>query len=245
MKHLLRLSPLSLCLLALVGCETHQDDPTASFEVTNEGCNAPCEIVFTNTSQDAWEFLWDFGDGTTSTEREPSHVYPSGPSGEGYEVTLMATGREKTVTTTRLVRVGQQFTRFIIDRVQVRVLKATRTAGGDPWDDGPEATSHADIIFDVFDPTESVICSSPIVEDLKVEDLPYDYTNVGCTLNFINAEHILVFYDEDTTSRDTVFVPGLTFTPFDYKSEQANQLVKFDLNQGAGKLRATVFGTFQ
>jgi photosystem II stability/assembly factor-like uncharacterized protein len=44
--------------------------------------------IFTNTSQDAITFAWDFGDGTTSTEAQPTHTY-SAPG--CYRVTLTAT----------------------------------------------------------------------------------------------------------------------------------------------------------
>ena len=36
---------------------------------------APARIHFTNQSSNSERFLWDFGDGTTSTEFEPSHVF--------------------------------------------------------------------------------------------------------------------------------------------------------------------------
>jgi PKD repeat protein len=38
------------------------------------GC-APLAVNFTNTSTGATNFLWDFGDGTTSTDPSPSHTY--------------------------------------------------------------------------------------------------------------------------------------------------------------------------
>ncbi|MDA3930873.1 MAG: PKD domain-containing protein [Prolixibacteraceae bacterium] len=50
---------------------------------------APIEIVFQNSSTyTASTFLWDFGDGTTSTEKYPTHLYET--SGI-YEVSLYAT----------------------------------------------------------------------------------------------------------------------------------------------------------
>jgi len=36
-------------------------------------------VVFTNASQNANSYLWDFGDGTTSTDENPTHVYPWTP----------------------------------------------------------------------------------------------------------------------------------------------------------------------
>ncbi len=38
-------------------------------------CSAPTEIKFANPASDAKSWNWDFGDGTKSTEKTPSHVY--------------------------------------------------------------------------------------------------------------------------------------------------------------------------
>ena len=46
----------------------------------------PDPVVFSNNSANGNSFLWDFGDGTTSTDVNPSHVYP-GPG--NYTVTLV------------------------------------------------------------------------------------------------------------------------------------------------------------
>ena len=48
----------------------------ARFETPPAGC-APYNAVFTNTSDGGQEFYWDFGDGTTSTEPNPTHQYLS------------------------------------------------------------------------------------------------------------------------------------------------------------------------
>jgi PKD repeat protein len=44
------------------------------FSPTVSGCS-PSEITFVNTSTDAVSFLWDFGDGGTATNINPSHIY--------------------------------------------------------------------------------------------------------------------------------------------------------------------------
>ncbi|WP_317065036.1 PKD domain-containing protein [Methanoculleus caldifontis] len=60
--------------------------PAASFAYTpNEG-NEPLGVTFTDTSTgDITTWRWDFGDGTTSTERSPAHIYA--PAG-AYTVSL-------------------------------------------------------------------------------------------------------------------------------------------------------------
>ena len=47
----------------------------AGFVMSAYAGGAPARIHFENQSSNAERFLWDFGDGTTSTEFEPSHVF--------------------------------------------------------------------------------------------------------------------------------------------------------------------------
>lgn len=58
----------------------------ADFLVPNSVC-LPSALSFQNTSAGATNYLWDFGDGNSSTQTNPSHVY--GQSGV-YNVTLFA-----------------------------------------------------------------------------------------------------------------------------------------------------------
>ena len=46
----------------------------AEFTTPARGC-VPYQAVFTNTSQGGQQFFWDFGDGTTSTAANPTHLY--------------------------------------------------------------------------------------------------------------------------------------------------------------------------
>jgi gliding motility-associated-like protein len=57
----------------------------ADFETPNTGC-APYNAVFENISAGGSQFSWDFGDGTTSTDVSPTHLYNAGT----FTVTLTA-----------------------------------------------------------------------------------------------------------------------------------------------------------
>jgi PKD repeat protein len=48
------------------------DVPTASFTIQTDELT----VLFSNTSQNATSYLWNFGDGTTSTSANPTHIYP-------------------------------------------------------------------------------------------------------------------------------------------------------------------------
>src|SRR5690606_38628850 len=50
--------------------------PLASFSLESDNYfQAPATITFTNTSQNADSYTWDFGDGQQSTEQNPTHEY--------------------------------------------------------------------------------------------------------------------------------------------------------------------------
>ena len=51
--------------------------PVAGFSSPDLYSCAPSVVNFTSFSQDADAHLWDFGDGTTSTNQHPSHIYNS------------------------------------------------------------------------------------------------------------------------------------------------------------------------
>jgi len=62
----------------------------AEFEVSQTStCSLPLVVDFINKSLNASNFMWDFGDGNTSTLDNPSHIYTE--SGN-YSVKLVATG---------------------------------------------------------------------------------------------------------------------------------------------------------
>lgn len=73
------------CNNALFRFNVSNDFPVAEFVPPTAGC-APYTVDFRNTGRGT-SFLWDFGDGTGSTQRNPSHTYSNGGL---YTVTLIA-----------------------------------------------------------------------------------------------------------------------------------------------------------
>jgi PKD repeat protein len=66
--------------------------PTANFTATPNQGYSPLSVSFTNTSSGSINsYLWDFGDGSTSTVKNPSHTFTN--VGQ-YSVKLVVTGSE-------------------------------------------------------------------------------------------------------------------------------------------------------
>ncbi len=81
-----------LAIFAIIGCREEEpepmdnDAPIASFQYEVD----PVEfltVTFTNFSQNATEYAWDFGDENTSSEENPTYTYAAGGT---YTVTLTA-----------------------------------------------------------------------------------------------------------------------------------------------------------
>jgi len=73
--------------------------PTACF-TADDSVFANLPIQFTNCSQQAISYNWNFGDGGTSTDASPSHTYATNGN---YTVTLTVTNTAGSNTTTRTV----------------------------------------------------------------------------------------------------------------------------------------------
>ncbi|MBS1729352.1 MAG: PKD domain-containing protein [Bacteroidetes bacterium] len=78
------------------------DGPAASYKASDTAsCSVPFTVNFTNTTKgNAVSFLWDFGDGTTSTEINPTHTYTK--NGD-FTVSLTATNSNGCQTVDRIV----------------------------------------------------------------------------------------------------------------------------------------------
>ncbi len=74
------------------------DEPTASFNFSSSGST----VNFSNTGMSGTSHMWDFGDGNTSMDENPSHEYSTDGA---YIVTLTSTNACGTESTTQLVNV--------------------------------------------------------------------------------------------------------------------------------------------
>lgn len=79
--------------------------PDASFEASTYRGPAPLTVMFTDTSEpEPTSWLWDFGDGTTSTLKNVTHTYTQPGL---WVVRLFVSNQSGTTTTTRLIDVTE------------------------------------------------------------------------------------------------------------------------------------------
>ena len=81
-----------LLTVTFISCKDEQPghDPIASFQYAISETNF-LEVTFTNYSQNANSYSWNFGDGETSIEENPVHIYAA--EGE-YTIVLTATNKD-------------------------------------------------------------------------------------------------------------------------------------------------------
>lgn len=104
-----RLFTFLFLILLLSECHVNiPAEPAASFTVDKQTCTAPCQVSFTNSSQNAKEYRWEFGDGQTSTEANPRYTYTVAGN---YTVKLIAKGDGGTVGSSKTISVtGREIT---------------------------------------------------------------------------------------------------------------------------------------
>lgn len=220
-RKLFMLAMMAAALIA--GCEPEEDDvvnnnnnnggsgggeeivePKADFSFSGTGNYPPCTITFTNKSQNANYFSWDFGDGGSSSQRSPNHKYND--SGI-YTVTLRASNSNGTDVITKTVNIKQKPTKMKITKVVLQ--KYPQMDNGENWD----YMSGPDIFFKITC-NGSTLVTSGTHNDAALSHLPITYTNnlpITISSNF-NQRCEIDFYDYDDFDPDD-WMGGYYFTP--------------------------------
>ncbi len=97
--------------------------PVADFIYSPDTPKAQVDTVrFTNLSTNATSYLWNFGDGTTSTDTNPSHVYPLGGT---YRVRLFASNPGGTDSVEKAIVVASVNSVVTIDGYGIELYRTT------------------------------------------------------------------------------------------------------------------------
>jgi len=135
-------SSVALCclILLLTSCNDKDDDitPKADFTYSIEGLT----VTFTNTSEDAKNYEWNFGDSNTSNEQSPVHSYTS--NGE-YTVSLKAINGSKNDSKSEKIKVirpePKADFKYTIDNLRVTFTNLSDDANSYEWNFGDGSNS--------------------------------------------------------------------------------------------------------
>ncbi|MCS6934182.1 MAG: PKD domain-containing protein [Chitinophagales bacterium] len=129
--------------------------PSASF--TQSASGNPYTISFTNTSTNATSYLWNFGNGQTSTEPNPTHVYNANGV---YTVTLIATNGACTSTYSSTINITGVSVEDITGSLESIKLYPNPNAGSAQLE--IYANTNADAVVSIADFTGRTLYQVPV-----------------------------------------------------------------------------------
>lgn len=187
------------------------DDPTADFDIDNDGCEAPCTVYFEENADDADSYFWDFGDGQTSTSPNPSHTYTE--AGE-YDVSLTVTNACGSDTYYDYVTVEEGFTGFTTATVTRVILYDIYNPYGywdyEDWPDIYYAFANGNNVVNALS-GNTILTAAPAI-------FPLYWTFPGGNNEIPNnsATYHLAFGDDDSPYGTTLMGTSLSFRIQDF-----------------------------
>lgn len=151
------------------------DAASVGFTYTVSPC-PPYEVFFTDTSSNASGWQWSFGDGGTSNQQHPSHIYPGpGVYNVIVDVTSPAgcTSTYQALSGVSITGMGAQATVFTIDSVppfQVEFYANSSNATSWFWTFGDGSTST------IQNPTHTYTTGGPFTISLTISNDSCTYT---------------------------------------------------------------------
>ena len=179
--------------------------PTACFSANQlRSGNFEFPFIFSNCSEDADSFSWDFGDGSSSTAVNPSHVYDA--YGE-YTVSLTAIKGDQREVSTVEVAYGYY---------SVSTFEYQTTAANDASGLGPNCSFNGNLVS---------------VQDVGVSICAANFVNNGVPCSAPNSFHVLSASPDLVVGGQIACTDGQpgsfpTFSYFDYTGNSA-----FDLDE--------------
>ena len=223
------LLPIGLLLIfVLSSCGLfRQKEPNANFTVINSGCEAPCTVMFTNTSDNADTYEWDFGDGQTSSISSPEHYYETPGT---YTITLTAFNESGSSTVSTPINITgdpvNPYYTFVLDRIDINAFPTMN--GSQAWDPNESGSSqNPDIFYQVEDVTGAIFGTSPTNSNVSTTSLPSVFYFPTTQLTQRTVLHRLKFYDEDFNANE--LIGTVEFTPEDYPPSSGSNTVQFFL----------------
>jgi len=167
--------------------------PISDFVFSPDGGYAPCTVQFTSKSTIAIDFIWDFGDGSTSIAENPSHVFSQPGT---YTITLKVKNKDGQNQKSAQITILRPYTKAILTKVEVYDMPFI-DASGSGWDpfDGP------DLGFQLLgpNPTNTVLYTSGQFANVVASQLPKAWNvSPSYTITNFSSYYFIRLWDYDT-----------------------------------------------
>lgn len=171
-----RKSGLLLCLLC---CQLFAFGQACDADFTfTQSCNI---VTFTASGTSDLNYLWDFGDGTTSTEQNPVHIYVvDDPGPQNYSVTLTVSGTtcvENSTTQTIFMTVGE-LSNPVLESILIPPFTNCSATNDNP--------NHTLFLIHATTPMDNANYhidwgdgTAPYTDDEYFETVTHEYTQIG------------------------------------------------------------------
>ena len=212
--------------------------PVANFSFSGDNNFAPDKVVFLNSSDNAAISLWDFGDGTTSPEANPTHVYSKGGI---YNVTLSIANQniDKSIIN-KTVTIKNAPTKLKINSILLTNVPFINPTTGASWDSG----NGPDVFFTMLDAAtiKTVYFTTTRFDNIVASNLPLTFsTGFPVTINSLDFQFNIYLVDYNSVT-PSVSMGGYTFNfkdiipidgnayPTELRFESTASELKFKMN---------------
>lgn len=166
--------------------------PVPLFTYSGNTAFAPCFVTFNNTSSNAVSYQWAFGDGQTSTEKNPKHLYSNGGT---YSVILTVKNSDGVpVSLTKQMTVKAAPTKIRIKQVTLQAYPLTNSGGGG-WDS--DFTGPDPYFIITNNSTAVVYYESAYFPDITQTQLPKSWPAANIDFPDITSTYKFSLYDYD------------------------------------------------
>jgi PKD repeat protein len=180
--------------------------PTPDFSIAEEFYAIEEPIQLTNESSTAATYKWDFGNGTTSTERQPQPITYSQPGNYTIKLTTSYLLNRKMVETTveKAVKIGQYFAYEVqlLSYVENYMLEGGSHAG--PSEGNP------DVYLKILSHDDGVLYQSEVRPGITRADLPLSWPVDRIALGkHKNYTPLIQFYDHNEDKEDRLIAHSI------------------------------------
>lgn len=196
------LIPLVICsgyLFTMSSCKKEPDfiAPKADFTFSKSSDYSPVQYTFSNKSTNSKEWLWDFGDGSTSVAQNPVKTYTNPGN---YQVTLVAKNEGGKDQISKSIQIKTPLKKTTITKITVSKMPFT-DANGAGWDflNGP------DLYLDLLSPNpdNKILATTNYFSDLKESELPKAFNFIqNYTISNFSDYHFIQLMDRDSPDSD-------------------------------------------